>query len=135
MIKISSIKFIKNICKRNLGKYFVRNEWNATFLLGVDWQAKYIKSQKCLCAAPRVCFATKYWKFRTRMNEKFKQFFSSVNFHNWRWHKRTDNNGKNCLIWQSLLFFHLTNAKKLYIDATFSIAPKPFYQCIVVIIF
>ena len=33
------------------------------------------------------------------------------------------------------LFYYLSNAKSLYIDATFSIAPKPFYQCLVVMIF
>ena len=33
------------------------------------------------------------------------------------------------------LFYYLSNAKSLYIDATFSIAPKPFYQCLVVMVF
>ncbi len=33
------------------------------------------------------------------------------------------------------LFYYLTNAQSLFIDATFSIAPKPFYQCLVVMIF
>ena len=33
------------------------------------------------------------------------------------------------------LFYYLTNAQSLYIDATFSIVPKPFYQCLVVMIF
>ena len=33
------------------------------------------------------------------------------------------------------LFYYLTNAQSLYIDATFNVAPKPFYQCLVVMIF
>ena len=33
------------------------------------------------------------------------------------------------------LFYYLSNAKSVYIDATFLIAPKPFYQCLVIMIF
>ena len=33
------------------------------------------------------------------------------------------------------LFYYLSNAKSLYIDAVFLIAPKPFYQCLVIMIF
>ena len=33
------------------------------------------------------------------------------------------------------LFYYMTNAEHLFIDATFSVAPKPFYQCLVVMIF
>jgi len=33
------------------------------------------------------------------------------------------------------LFYYMTNSKHLFIDATFSIAPKPFYQCLVVMLF
>ena len=33
------------------------------------------------------------------------------------------------------LFYYLTNTASLYIDATFSVAPKPFYRCLVVVIF
>ena len=33
------------------------------------------------------------------------------------------------------LFYYLSNSKHLFIDATFAIAPKPFYQCLVVMSF
>ena len=33
------------------------------------------------------------------------------------------------------LFYYLTNAQSLYIDATFTVVPNPFYQCLVVMIF
>ena len=33
------------------------------------------------------------------------------------------------------LFHYMTHAENLFIDATFSVAPKAFYQCLVVIIF
>jgi len=33
------------------------------------------------------------------------------------------------------LFYYMTHAENLFIDATFSVAPKPFYQCLVVMIF
>ena len=35
----------------------------------------------------------------------------------------------------SYLFYYLTHANHLFIDATFSVAPKPFYQCLIVMIF
>jgi len=33
------------------------------------------------------------------------------------------------------LFYYFSNAKHLFIDATFAVTPKPFYQCLVVMIF
>ena len=33
------------------------------------------------------------------------------------------------------LFYYLTNTASLYIDTTFSVARKPFYQYLVVVIF
>ena len=33
------------------------------------------------------------------------------------------------------LFYYLTHAQSLYIDATFTVVPNPFYQCLVVMIF
>jgi len=33
------------------------------------------------------------------------------------------------------LFYYMTHAEHLFVDATFSVAPKPFYQCLVVMIF
>ena len=33
------------------------------------------------------------------------------------------------------LFYYMTHTEHLFVDATFSIAPKPFYQCLVMMIF
>ena len=33
------------------------------------------------------------------------------------------------------LFYYMTHAEHLFVDATFSVATKPFYQCLVVMVF
>ena len=70
------------------------------------------------------------WQKKTNSNN-----FFAIYLLNRRWYRRENNNGKDHWLPKSLLFYYMTQAENLFIDANFSVAPRPIYQCLVVMIF
>ena len=75
------------------------------------------------------------WRCRVSKNEEFEHIFLQFDCSIADDTKEQTTMEKIVGFGNPYLFYYMTNAENLFFYATFLIAPRPFYQCLVVIIF